>query len=272
MLAAHEQRGRHMQDLELERTWLDDHTEHRPRHTRAMLIAGLTVPWVVVAAVLVAMRPPSAPPADAAAPAPAATPGPHAHAHDHPVEPLVDAVQVQGAWRASTGPAAAGAVATVHAHDWLVARPGTATTVDVLAVEGVEQLDGDVAVVTVLGAVRRDGEATRVRLGVPVRTRGVVPDAAGEPWHLPMPPRDHSPLVGVPVDDPTELLAASEALVEAGYVDVSVVTLERTDAWPWRVHARARTPDGRTVDTPVLLRRHLDGFVVAGTVHPGTGR
>ncbi|MEX0952576.1 MAG: hypothetical protein WDZ26_01955 [Nitriliruptoraceae bacterium] len=263
-----------MQDLE--QTWLDDDTDRGPRPTRRLLIVGLAAPWVVVLLVFVVAlaRGSAAPPADLTVTPPTSDPTTSLAEPltRDPTEPLVDATQVQGAWRSSTGPSAAGAVAVVAAHDWLGARRGAGDTVEVLTVEAVEQLDADTAVVTIVGIIQRDGHSTRVRLGVPVRTQGSLPSTAGDPWHLPASPAEARALVGTPVDDPAELLAASEALVDAGYLDVSVHGLERTDAWPWRVHTHARTPAGVTVDTPVLLRRHLDGFVVAGTVHPGTPR
>ncbi len=215
----------------------------------------------------------------------------------HPPEPAVpgDAygnggqsgftiTELQGDWRSTPGIRAAESVAMLVARSWLSTSAadldisGLSTSqiggwVEQLAVEATEQLDPHLVVVTLVATVYdNDADVVRqLRLGVPVRLGREQANVAGEPWLLPELPLDLEPPATDPVDDHHHLDAAYAALIGAGYTDVEIQSLERTDSWPWRAHVSARTAHGYEVATPVLLRRHLDGFVVAGTVlHPAT--
>lgn len=187
--------------------------------------------------------------------------------------------ELQGDWRRTPGIRAAEAVAVLVARSWLstsqadldvggLSTPVAGGWVEQLAVEATEQLDPHVVVVTLIATVYdSDLHVVRqLRLGVPVTVGTQHPTPVGEPWLLPeLPLRMDTPATERVLDE-HDLAAARTALDDAGYTDVDVHSLERTDSWPWRAHVDARTPDGHEVTTPVLLRRHLDGFVVAGTV------
>lgn len=278
-----------------ERHWLEDEPSTRRPSRRAVAIGvAAAVPWLAVAAIVLLPSRGSAPDTDGAPTATAAdavpdghTPDPRTRQDDHvpSVDDLLDEVtivQLQGGWRDAPGPAAAGAVATVAARAWLTGHAprldidgldslGGDTYVEHVAVEAVEQMDADIAVVSMLAVVLH-GDPLVVdwrRLAVAVRVDGTAPRPAGDPWWLPEPELRLEPLVGEPVDDPLIALQVVEALDQAGYRDVELVALERTASWPWRAHVDARTPAGRRVDTPVLLRQHPQGFTVAGIVDEG---
>lgn len=273
-----------------EDSWLDDVIDpgdDPPRRSPrgALVLAVAAAPWLVVAALLVLPR--GAPAAPGATPAD--TPAAHSThdatgtaSHDAAIAAtpgsltdLLGVTQLQGGWRSAPGADAAVAIATIAARSWLVehdpqlaALGATARLAVEIVPEAVEQVTGDLVVVTLLATDARAGasHAGVRRVAMPVWLRGTDAQPAGAPWWLPEPALVPTVLAGEPVGDAHELLAASEALHAAGYVDVEVLSLERTDSWPYRAQVRARTPDGRDVSTPVLLRRHLGGFAVAGTV------
>lgn len=192
--------------------------------------------------------------------------------------------ELRGDWRLGPEVGDLGAVAMLVARGWL-SGIGPALRVDgvdpvggayleQVVVEAVERPAAGAAVVSLAVVVLEeagDGLAARARrLAVPL---SVGPDhvrPAGQPWWLPG--HDLAPvaLATAPVDDHGALLAAAEAVSAAGYRDVEVVSLEQSDLWPWIARVDATTPDGLRVSGPVWLRRHLDGFVVAGTPPPAT--
>ncbi|MEX2324713.1 MAG: hypothetical protein WD576_03100 [Nitriliruptoraceae bacterium] len=265
----------------LDPPWFDDHNDgYQQRRRRWLIIAAAIVPWAVVLGLLVlrgggdvdAVGEPSASFSSSA--------DPQQHDRQHPAAAGSELTvhQLQGNWRSTPGADAAAAVATMVARSWitgvapqldLIGRPDThaAMYAEHLTVEAIEQIDQTLAVVTLLASVF-DGElrvAIR-RLAVPIWTGQSTVRPAGQPWWLPEVELDSAPLSGEVVDDPQLILAAAEAISAAGYQNVELTQLERTDAWPWRATVRATTPAGMQVTTPVLLRQHVDRFVVAGTV------
>ncbi|MEX0868032.1 MAG: hypothetical protein WD011_00025 [Nitriliruptoraceae bacterium] len=170
------------------------------------------------------------------------------------------ALEIRGDWRQAPGRDAAATAALMAGRDWLAGELDVAT--DLLAVEAVEQLDGRVAVVTLQA---RTTEGERMRFGATVRIDGEHARPTGQPWLLPEIPTDAGPLETMALSEPQFHLEAVEALQHAGYRDVELEALERTESWPVIAHVRARTPAGRAVTSPVVLRRHVDRFVVAGT-------
>jgi hypothetical protein len=273
-----------------ERRWLEDEPRPRRPSRRAITIgAAAMTPWIAIAAIVLGgdRGVPHEPEAWGAGDPVAGHQGADRDTHHAPpvtesAPPPVDEVtivQLQGGWRDSPGPTAAGAVATIAARAWLtghgprltidgLAALETDLYVEHLAVEAIEQTDAQVAVVSLLAVVLRGDPLTVEwrRLAVPVRVDGDAPRPAGEPWWLPEPAMHVAPIVGEPVDDPSIALEVVEALEVAGYRDVVLHALERTEGWPWRAHVEATTPGGRAVETPVLLRRHPQGFAVAGVV------
>lgn len=179
------------------------------------------------------------------------------------------------------------AVATVVARAWLTGvgprldlglggAPAGDGYVEHLVVEAVDHAGPGAAVVTVLAVVLRtdDGTydaATLHRLAVPLRFDADGARPAGPPYPLPAtaPTPDPLEVEGPALTDPDLLLAAAEALSDAGYADVDVVALGRTAAWPLVVTARARAPGaGDTGTHAVWLREHLGRLVVAGSRPP----
>lgn len=188
------------------------------------------------------------------------------------------AVEYHGPWRSTAGVEEAAALAVVVARGWLtdvdprlhldeLTPVGTGRYVEHLVVEAVEVPAPEHAVVTLL-AVLLDGDDELVarvrRLGVPIAFGRDGAQPGGEPWWLPGPSLTARPPTTTPVDDPQELLAASEALAAAGYTDVALDRLERTDGPAALATVAARTPDGEQVDGTVWLRWHVDRYVVAG--------
>ncbi len=268
-----------------ESTWLaEDQTDTTGR--RRLIVASATLPWVIVLAVVLLPRqtitvdPPrpaedsrSAASAVASSQTPVTNPAEFPSVIDEPagVGELV-VTEMRGGWRNTPGQRAAGAVATASAYRWLAelegppptdADPRTTPSHRHLVVEAVEQLDDQLAVVTLM-SVRANGTSERFGVGVWIDRDHARP--AGDPWRLPELTAEVDPFDVEPVDDPLVAQAVHEALIRAGYQDVELHAVERTSSWPWRAHVDAVTPAGDPVDTPVLLRRHLDGYVVAGTV------
>jgi hypothetical protein len=270
--------------MDVERHWLEDDPPARTPSRRALAIgAAAVVPWLALAAIV--LGPDRAGPTEPAGEVdgqPAAIGAPNGGADHTSLDPAtlddVTIVQLQGGWRDVPGSTAAGAVAVLTARAWLdEAAPrldieGLAPTGDVrveeLAVEAVEQLDAELAVASLLVViVRGDPTGSELRrVAVPLHVDGTTPRPAGPPWWLPEPVLRVEPLAGELVEDPSLTLEAVEALERAGYRDVSLHSLERTSSWPWRARIDAVTSAGLRVDTPVLLRRHPQGFAVAGVV------
>ncbi len=175
----------------------------------------------------------------------------------------VIALQLQADWRQHPGAQAAAATAIVTAASWMSGELDI--TPAHFATEAVEMLDGRVAVVTTQ-AVTASGDV--LRFGVTARIDGHTPRVVGEPWLLPELQSDQASLTTSALEEPQLHREAIDALVDAGYQDVQLHHLERTDSWPVFAHITARTPQGRPVTSPVVLRRHVGQFVLAGTVLP----
>jgi hypothetical protein len=187
----------------------------------------------------------------------------------------------RGNWRLSPGEGATAALATVVARAWLTGIPphldvaGVApldegTYAEHLVVEAVERPDEGAAVVTLLAVVLDAGDDQRVnvqRLGVPVAETPDGPRPGGSPWLLPAPDLSPAGPSAEPVDDPAQLLAALDALERAGYRDPELRALARSTGWPWIADVRVRLPDGPAWEGSVWLRRHLQGFALAGLPH-----
>jgi hypothetical protein len=139
-----------------------------------------------------------------------------------------------------------------------------------LVVEAVERTERDATVVTVLAVVLEGEEELTTdvrRLAVPIRLEATGPRPAGAPWELPPPELAPRPAELDPLDDPTAELVAAEALERAGLDDLELLALHTTEGWP--VVAEVRDPEDDATST-VWLRRHLDGFVVAGSTVVGS--
>lgn len=223
------------------------------------------------------------PPDDELAPAAPDAPAPYP---DDLLDPggVLGLTELRGDWRIGPESGDLAAVAAIVARAWLTGvepvlsvgdlDPLEGHYVEHLVVEAVERPSTDTAVATLAAVVLEDGGegfVARVRrLAVPLVVGPAGGRPAGPPWFLPAPDLRPAALPTVPVDDPAVLLAAAEAVTAAGYLDAELHALERTDHGPWVARISARTPDGVAVDGPVWLRRHLDGFVVAGTpLSPG---
>lgn len=266
-----------------------------PPHRRRVLLLAAAVPWVVVAALLLGGRGPTG---DAPTPRPTApVPTPTASEGDGPprMAPVADASEpaatppvsrVDAASTATgtsvTGRAAAVAVRVVRG--WLSSHhvgeppaglghaPGADSRyVEHVVVEGIDLPAPGAVVVTVTALVlpveqNRYGAFEVHRLAVPLRLDGADAVLAGAPWPLPVEDVSLGELPTDPVDDPDLQLAAAEALQDAGFRDVAVERLARSDGWPWVVHATARGPgEPRPRAHVVWLRADVGRLVVAGT-------
>ena len=226
-------------------------------------------------------------PTDSGSEAGAATPPPHqpqaptetspARPPDTSETPLA-LTEHRGRWRTEAGPEEAAALAVAVARAWLtglspplhvdgVSPEADDRYAEHVVVEAVEQPGPEAAVVTLLAVVLEgDDLSARVRrLAVPIAWEQGSPRPAGQPWWLPGPTLD--PLVPdtEPVDDPDEYLAVLDALAAAGLEDAEVHHLGATSGWPVVAEVTATTGGGDRIAGPVWLRRHLDGYVVAGT-------
>lgn len=236
-------------------------------------------------------------PSDEPAPAPAGAapptaageqdgtrPDPDASAWQEPAgtatEPGLVLLEQRGRWRVEAGAEEAAALAVVVARAWLtdheprlsiaeLATPDVGRYAEHLVVEAVEATTPELTVVTLL-AVLLDGQdeltTTVRRVAVPIAldARGARP--AGSPWWLPGPDLTPAAPPTRPVEDAADLLEAVEALQAAGYEDVTLERLEDLGGAAAVATVTARTPDGEPHDGPVVLRRHVDRYVVAGDV------
>ena len=173
------------------------------------------------------------------------------------------------------------AVATVVARAWLTGVsphldvPGLTPTdpsgyAEHVVVEAIDRHDPHLAVVTVLAVLLRETpEGLRVdtqRVAVPLAITDGRVHPADEPWWLPSPDLRSGDLPAEPQTDPAWFEAAATGLRAAGFQDIEVTALERTDRWPWRARITARTADGQPIDGPVWLQWTGQGFEVAGHV------
>jgi hypothetical protein len=236
--------------------------------------------------------PPDAPPVDRAAEAPAGNPTADAGvAEQAPRQPgpggdviTLEGHERRGRWRVEAGAEEAVALAVVAGRAWLTGvepvldlglgpaqqeAGGGGGYAEHLVVEAVEQPAPDAVVVTLV-AVVLDAEGTSPpavrRLAIPVASTPEGPRLAGSPWDLPPPILDRVVLARQTTTDATDLEAARSALAAAGLTELDLVALHRTGGWP--VIAEVTTP-GTDVTREVWLRRHLGGYVVAGTTLAG---
>lgn len=187
--------------------------------------------------------------------------------------------ELRGRWRLGPEDGDAAALAVAVARSWLTGieprlelgdlTPVTDHTyVEHLVVEAVERPQPDAAVVSLLAVLLdRHEDTTEVRaarLAVPIAFVDDTVRPAGIPWWTTPPDLRPVELSRTPVEDPADLLDAVEALALAGFSDVELHTLEQTTGWPFIATLEATAPDGSTLDGEVWLRRHLEGFVVAG--------
>jgi hypothetical protein len=186
----------------------------------------------------------------------------------------------RGNWRVAPGDGATTALAVAVARAWLTGVAPTlelagippsrdATYVEHLVVEALERPAVGAAVVTLLAIVlERDDEDqhhVRVeRLAVPVVETGPQPRPGGPPWWLAPPELEPAPLSGTPIADPEVHLAALDALRRGGLDDIELLALETSDGWPVLASVRVDGPHHDGWEGTVWLRRHLDGFALAG--------
>ncbi len=209
----------------------------------------------------------------------------------HPPAPTTDAIgalpgtleieELRGRWRVAPGAEELAALAVVAARAHLTgigpelllegAEPPGDTYAEHLVAEAVEHPSTETAVVTVLAVLLVDPPDAQARvelrrLAVPFAYDEDGPVTAGPPWDLPAP--SLPVLDGIaqePVDDPDLLVAADSALAVAGLGTQRTTALTTAPGWP----VVATTTDAAGQERQVWLRRHLDGFVVAGSTLAG---
>jgi hypothetical protein len=285
--------------------WLDaeaDPPELPARRRRWLLPLLAAVPWVLIAVLLLTRGPSGGvadatqatggeggtgttsaegpPEADVAAPAatPDALPGDASAGSTWAIS------EHRGAWRIVPGDGTTAAIAVVVARSWLTGvapmlelpglpAPAEATYLEHLAVEAIERPAPGAAVVTLVAVLLERGaedqhEVRVERLAVPIVEVDDVPAPAGAPWWLPPPDLTVRELDRELLDDPDLQLAALEAFEAAGSPPVELLGLERTSSWPVIAHVRTEDPTGAAWEGPVWLRRHLEGFALAGLPLP----
>lgn len=201
----------------------------------------------------------------------------------HADVPGLELTELGGGWRVEPGVEEAMALAVVAGRAWVTGveptlrlgmiGPGrSGDYAEHLVVEAVEQPTREFTVVTLLAVVLRGDTATPQvrRFAVPLATTPLGPRLAGRPWDLPPPELEPVELAREPIEDPAQQLDAQHALAAVGLGDRELVALHGTPGWP--VIAELRTSSTASADASeeadtdeVWLRRHLDGFVVAGT-------
>lgn len=188
---------------------------------------------------------------------------------------VIEAVEVRGRWRLTPGVEEAASLGVVVARAALtgvapvlaidgVPTAGSGRYAEHLVVEAVEHTGSDAVTVTVLAIVLTTGEelaAEVVRLAVPVTLDGDGAHPAGSPWQLPAPSLTPRPPELEPLEDTDEQLQVAEALTAAGLEELELTSVLAAEGGP--TVALTRSTDGE--QHTVWLRRHLDGFVVAGT-------
>ncbi len=283
----------------------EDDEPTAPRRRRPVLLLAAGLPWLVLAVLM--LRGSGGVSQDAtplAAPAPSPSAGASAEAS---IEPTTDATTdpaspADGAGQPSEDPttatlitsqardtatiADATALAVPIARAWLTDVPprldlGIGQADDTGYVEhlGAESVDfpapGQLVVSLVAVLLHAEGDQyTSVevrRLAVPLTVDRYGARPAGSPWWLPDPDLRVDAPSTTPVDDPEVLAQAGAALEEAGYRDVGVTSLARSDGWAWIVTATAVAPSGSApAEHTVWLRPHLGRLVVSGWL-PTTG-
>jgi hypothetical protein len=137
-----------------------------------------------------------------------------------------------------------------------------------VAVEAIERSGPELAVVTLLAIVLEEFDdglgADLRRIAVPLAIEGGAPRLAGSPWWLPSPELHRTHVQTHAETDPVLLDAAAQAVSDAGYDDVELLALHRTETWPWIAEISAVAPGGESVEGPVWLREGEDRFVLAG--------
>lgn len=282
-------------------SWLGDDAddEHHadPRRRRVLLVAA-TLPWLVLAYLLLRPAVPAPPPAPLAAdpsggtspsptddvsagPSTAPTEEPAAGTATAPVTSRV----IESRARGVPGRSEAGALAVLAARAWLTGAPRgdigdlppgppdvpEDAYLEHVAVEAVDWPAPGALVVTLVAVLLRSegGEYRDVqleRLAVPVALERDGPSLGGRPWWLEAP--EPSTAVVEPtdtVDDPDLLAGAAAAVADAG-IEGELATLERTDGWPLLATVRRDGDEHR-----LWLRAHLDRLVVAGTLPRTSG-
>ncbi|MGH3442584.1 MAG: hypothetical protein ACRDUY_11200 [Nitriliruptorales bacterium] len=247
---------------------------------RHVILAAAVAPWLVVAIIVFRPAAPAVDGREHVAEAEPASPLPEPRVTpDGPGAVLAPEAFVVGA-RVAPGAAEAAAVAVAVTRSWLgdaapaldlgLGTSGIAGYLEHVVVESVDLPLPDLAVVSLL-AVMLDAEddvwtgARTLRLAVPVRLSPEAASPAGSPWLLPAPDLSIDAPDWIAVDDPVEMAAAGAALVAAGYRDVSVDRLERSESWPLRATVTAVAPGAaEPAEHTVWLRRHLGDYVVAG--------
>ena len=280
---------------------LDDWEVPRDRMPpRRWLAVAAVAPWLVVAVLLgrgmvggsAAPTSPTVPASSEAPPTPGATATPASTSTVTPssTPPAVSRTTITTTATAGTTAGDRGqavGLAVAVARSWLSTHPspleldgiepspGADTRyLEHLAVESVDHPARGALVVTVRAVVlpiegRAYGAAEVVRAAVPVRLTDTGPRPGGPPWWLPTEDAAPAPPTTEPVDDPDLQLAAVDAVTAAGYADVQLEDLERTEGWAWVAHVRARAPGQEQADAhAVWLRTDVGRFVVAGTPPP----
>ena len=271
------------------------------RSPRRWLLVAAVAPWIVLVAILATGReapsdesrenapvaPSAAAPsstATAGTPTPSTAPTPAHGADAAPTPPGLVALGTP------TGPSSRGeavGTAVVAARTWLGSRPpGPALEgltaepgaedryVEHLVVESVDHPARGAAVVTlraIVLPVEGDayGDAQQVRLAVPVSLDADGAALAGTPWRLPAARAALDAPSTTPVEDPDLLLAATDAVQLAGYRDVELAELQRTDGWAWVAHVDAVAPgDDEVRRHAIWLRSDVGRLVVAGAPAP----
>lgn len=273
-------------------TWFDDELDdaRRPRRRVWLVLAAATLPWLVVAT-LVVRGGPTASAADApAAPAPAGTVDDTAAAPRDRTAPVdgpddtaptagsADLAAIAGVGGPSSGDVTA--VATAVARAWL-SDAGPDLTVDGVDPDRRAYLEHvttrrvalpseTTAVVTlsVVLLVRDDDRyvetvVRHVAVPLTVTDEGVRP--AGAPWWLP----DETVLTPAPprsttVDDAEHHVAATRALEGAGYEDVELHELAHGDDELAIATVSARTASGEVVAGEVWLARLDETYLALG--------